>query len=246
MLMEVRTCYSIHMGRGPFGQRELEFRYWGGERKSAGRKRQGALPRVAHRHRSLQSGRHPLHVTLRVSSRSLRSQFVFPSIRRVFAAVNRRAPELFRIVEFSVQANHIHLLLEAANREALLSGMRSLNTRLAIHVNRALMRRGPLLADRWTRFVIPEGGHSHELTSPRAVRNALRYLLANHVKHGSAEVGLDPYSSARKFTRFAESPGRALAPRDWMHDPPTATARTWLVSVGWWQHGGLLSIRDCE
>lgn len=229
-------CYVTDMGHRTL-QRELPFRYWGGARKGAGRKARSGLSRVAHRSRRLRSGQHPLHVTLRVNSRTLRSQFVFPCIRRVFAAVNRRAPESFRIVEFSVQANHIHLLLEATSRDALLSGMRSLNTRLGIHANRALMRRGPLLADRW---------HCHELTSPRAVRNALRYVLANHAKHAPAtSAGIDPYSSARKFIHFVESPGLAPAPFDWMDDPPTLNPHTWLLRVGWWRHHGLLSIRDC-
>lgn len=167
------------MGRASHRQCELQFRQWGGARKGAGRKRRTELPRVQHRTRQLRSGRNPLHVTLRLNSRSLRSQVVFPSIRRVFAAVNRRAPDQFRIVEFSVQANHIHLILESVSRAALLSGMRSLNTRLGIHVNRVLMRRGPLLADRW---------HCHELTSPRAVRNALRHVLANHAKSRRTEA----------------------------------------------------------
>lgn len=227
------------MTRPSFKQEEFHFRRWGGARKGAGRKRQSEVPLVPHRARGAHDRRHPVHVTLRMRSRSLRAQFVFLNIRRVLAAVNRRCPETFRIVEFSVQSNHLHLLVEANACQALASGMRSLNIRLAVHVNRVLMRRGPLLADRW---------HSKELTSPRAVRNALRYVLANHAKHAPASgAPIDPCSSAPYFKHFAEYPGRR--PSDEPHlqsdqPPPVAAARTWLLSVGWRRRYGPLSIRE--
>ena len=81
-------------------------------------------------------------MTIRVRVGVLRTQAVFAIVRGVLRAINRRAPDGFRVVEFSVQANHIHLLVEASSRKELTSGMRSLTIRLALRVNRALSRRG--------------------------------------------------------------------------------------------------------
>src|SRR5437879_4806944 len=54
--------------------------------------------------------------------------------------------------------------------------------RVARAVNRALNRRGAVWTDRY---------HARALTSPRAVRNALVYVLMNRRKHREGERGLD-------------------------------------------------------
>lgn len=107
------------------------------------------LSRVAHEARAEHRAERPVHVTIRVRYGVLRTQVVFPVVRGVLRAVNRRAPDRFRVVEFSVQTNHLHLLVEANSQAELSSGMRSLTIRLALRVNRVLNRRGALLADRW-------------------------------------------------------------------------------------------------
>jgi putative transposase len=124
-------------------------------------------------------------------------------------------------VHFSVQRDHVHLIVEANDATALSRGMRGLAIRCALAVNRALGRCGALWSDRY---------HALALSTPRMVRNALVYVLANARKHLKL-LGVDPCSSARWFDGFAEarpgSPG----------DPPTRLPRTWLLRVGWRRHG---------
>ena len=61
----------------------------------------------------------PLHVTLRMAPHvyNLRSRRAF----RVITAALRISSDRFnvRVVEFSVQGNHIHLVVEAPDRRAL-------------------------------------------------------------------------------------------------------------------------------
>ena len=74
--------------------------------------------------------------------------------------------------------------------------------------------------------------HRRDLETPRDVRNAVVYVMNNHLKHFEYEDGLvDPYSSAAWFA-------------GWMHksDPtgepcPVERARTWLLRRGW--HDGI-------
>jgi REP element-mobilizing transposase RayT len=177
---------------------------------------------------------------LRSVCRSLRTQFVFPTLRLAIAAANRGAAECFRVVQFSVQGDHVHLLVEARNREALVEGVRGLSVRIARRVNRLLNRRGKFFADRW---------HGRALQSPRAVRHALVYVLANFRKHGCDRGAvLDVYSSAPYFTDFIEFPCRLpihAEPELWPMalGPPgekvVAAAETWLLSAGWKRHGRL-------
>lgn len=82
-----------------------------------------------------------MHVTLRVvhGLPSLRSRRLFPVLQRGVAAASGT---VFRIVHFSVQANHVHLLVEAEDSRALARGMQGLGIRLAKAVNRRLGRCG--------------------------------------------------------------------------------------------------------
>ena len=132
-----------------------------------------------------------MHRPIRSTSRSgpcfrpLRSQHVLPTLRRAIAGADRRDPERFRITQYSVQYDHIHLLVEASDQQALSSGMRSVAIRIARSVNALVGRRGRFWADRW---------YGHALTSPRQVRTALVYVLANFRKHSRRRLGpgIDP------------------------------------------------------
>ena len=90
---------------------------------------------------------HPVHVTLRTKDavRCLRAGRVFPAVRRALTAASHGG---FRIIQYSVQNDHIHLIIEADDGARLSAGMRGLAIRLARAVNRALGRRGAVWDDR--------------------------------------------------------------------------------------------------
>lgn len=210
-------------------QLELSFpNRWGGARRKAGRK-PGPRSSVPHRARAKHARANPVHATLRVRLKSLRSQFVFPTVRGAIAAANARGGRRFRIPHYSVQSNHIHLLVEALERRDLLEGVRGLSVSLARRINRLLFRRGPLIADRW---------HGRALTTPRAVRHALVYLFGNAKKHREPVGAIDPLSSAPYFRGFREFPFRApveldptLVPR-FARSAPPPPPRSWLLGGG--------------
>ncbi|HVT07159.1 MAG TPA: transposase [Polyangia bacterium] len=198
-------------------------RGWGGARPGAGRK-PGPRPLVLHRARGEHKTRHPVHVTLRARRElgSLRSARAYSALEAAIAAGSRTD---FRIAHFSVQGDHVHLLVEAHDRVSLSSGLRGLSIRAARSINRIAGRSGPVWADRY---------HCHELTSPREVRHALRYVLLNSRKHGRQTQPLDPCSSARWFDGWRDhDPVVDLAA-----DPPAVVRpRTWLLTAGWRRHG---------
>jgi putative transposase len=142
---------------------------WGGKRKRAGRK-PGPRSATPHRARPAHRENHPVHVTMRAAFRPLRHAFVFSTLRACIAAANRKNPLDFRIVHFSVQSDHLHLIVESTDKRTLSSGMRGLAVRIARTVNALVSRSGTFWGDRW---------HGRALTSPRATRNVLRYVLAN-------------------------------------------------------------------
>jgi REP element-mobilizing transposase RayT len=144
----------------------------------------------------------------------------------------RRACERgrFRVVHYSIQADHLHLIVEATGSRDLACGMKSIAARIARATNRVFARRGPVLADRY---------HLHVLRTPREVRGALAYVLLNARKHWRERRGaapparIDDASSGRWFEGWRrEPPGEARAgPRE------VAWPRTWLLVAGWRRHG---------
>ena len=229
---------------------------WGGARKGAGRKR-AARGNVPHRARPHHRAAEPVHVTLRSKLAAFRSQHVFPTVRIALTRAAKRDPDRFRLVHFSVQNDHIHLVVEAADKRALSSGIRSIAIRTACYVNELLSRRGPLWADRW---------HGRALRSPREVRNALLYVLGNFRKHAgrALKAGIDAYASAAWFDGWRGwAPGSGVPPpiaagsharhsraaeeTSELDACPVTGPRTWLASVGWRRHGLLgLSERPAE
>jgi hypothetical protein len=202
-------------------QLELRPRTHGGRRDGAGRKPNPGRRSVPHRARASHEVRCPSHVTLRAIAGlpSLRSPRAFDAVA---GALRAAGTDGFRVLEFSVQRDHLHLLLEADTPTGFDRGVRGLVIRVAKAVNRILGRRGRVWGDRF---------HSHVLRTPREVRNALVYVLNNWRKHVHSAEGLDPCSSARWFRGW-----RNVVP---MGSAPVASPRTWLARVGWRRHGDI-------
>jgi REP element-mobilizing transposase RayT len=196
---------------------------WGGSREGSGRKRSGS---VQHEQRPVFSRETAAHITVR---------FVedLPSMRRdeeywtLYGVMEKSCDrDGFRIVHFSVQTTHMHLIVEAQDREHLTRGMRGFLVRASRALNRLWNRHGRVVAERF---------HEHLLRAPREARNAIAYVLNNARHHGAwiPEDLPDPRSSGRFFDGWLDFaaqhiPGLFL---------PVAAARTWLLTVGWRRHG---------
>lgn len=163
----------------------------GGKRPGAGRKPEGDVARVAHAARPVLSGREPVLVTLKVRKDvwNLRAQRM---MRALLPALFAARESLVRLVHFSVQHDHVHLVVEAADKSALSRGIGGLAVRLARALNRRMGRTGKVWKERF---------HSRVLRTPRQVRHCLAYVLGNARKHRVAlpQRGLDPCSSAAAF-----------------------------------------------
>jgi REP-associated tyrosine transposase len=183
---------------------------------------------VPHRARPAHNERHPVHVTLRVGGRlpSLREQVLFLGLRRALAKASRSA---FRVVHYSVQADHVHLIVEAHDKTGLSRGMAGLEIRLARSLNGNLGRRGRVFGDRY---------HARTLRTPRETRNAIVYVLMNFKKHARVACEVDVCSSAFWFDGWTTQPSMRDPPA-WNEgdDVPVRLPRTWLARDGWRRHG---------
>ena len=107
-------------------QLDLRPKTWGGAREGAGRKKTGTCLDAPHRARPALSKHHPIHVVLRTRKDvpRLRRGPVLRAIERALRHV--LGQHAFRVVHMSIQHNHLHLLVEADDKDALSHGMRSL------------------------------------------------------------------------------------------------------------------------
>src|SRR5262245_19913057 len=149
--------------------RQLQFGFstWGGRRRKAGRKPSDL---ASHLTRPVLKARFPVHVTWRMDPEvwNLRSRRCFTALRR--ACWGGAARFGFRLVHFAVMGNHMHLIVEAPDRQALSRGMKGLGVRIARALNRVMGRQGRVIGDRYD---------AHILRTPTEVKHARRYLVKN-------------------------------------------------------------------
>jgi REP element-mobilizing transposase RayT len=144
---------------------------------------------------------------------NLRSRRCFSRVSRCFSLGRDRFG--FRLVHFSVQGNHLHLVVEANDKKALARGLQGLGVRIAKALNRLMGRKGTVFADHY---------HSHILRSPTEVANALAYVLMNFLHHFPGEAARYAEDVRDRFSSAWREQGK---------DPPVVAARSWLLTVGW-------------
>jgi hypothetical protein len=132
-------------------------------------------------------------------------------------------------VHYSVQRDHLHLIVEAEGNAALARGMKAVGARFARAVNRVFRRAGAVLDGRY---------HFRVLRTPREVRAAIAYVLLNARRHWFKRFGvappvrIDEASSGRWFDGWI-APAPGFDPRG---SPEVSQPRTWLARAGWRRH----------
>ena len=189
---------------------------------------------VSHATRPRLTGATPVHVTLKISAGmpSLRCAREAAEIRTAFQRMHQRGGA--RVVHYSIQGDHMHLICEAEDQYVLANRMQGMKVSIAKRLNKLWGRKGTVFADRY---------HRQDLKTPKQVRNAIRYVLMNVFRHRSdrpsaRETRIDPFSSGRAFDGWLEADlCRNRAPDD------VESPRSWLLRTGWRRHG-LLSIHE--
>lgn len=150
---------------------------WGGRREKAGRKRIRSRG-VAHARREKVSARTPLHVNFRYRTR-VRNKETLKLLRKSISNARKHG---LRILHYSFQSNHIHLIVEADGNRILTKGMRSLTISLAKG-----LKMGRIQIERY---------HLHVLKTLAETRHAIHYVLFNQQNHerGTYSV-IDNYST---------------------------------------------------
>lgn len=192
------------------------------------------MKKIGHRARIEVKVAYPMHITvrLRAGMPNLRSKPAFQVFRHAIEGAKARG---LRVLHFAVLGNHFHILAEATDNTQLARAMRSLNIRIAIGINRLLMReKGTVLNDRY---------NLQRLTTPTQVRNALIYIFSNAAKHFKRTQVFDLFSSVVVFEKIGAL-ARTRRDLDWRCPPLNDKQRqllqrllsppvSWLARTGW-------------
>jgi REP element-mobilizing transposase RayT len=224
------------------------FKPRGGKRRGAGRPPRGYRASERHKARPFLHERYPVHVVLRVVAAvgSLRRLDAYRAVREATLTAAMRG--VIRIVHVSLQRTHVHMLVEAKDKDSLASGMQGFQVSAAKHLNAAIgnarggqRRRGTVFPDRY---------HAEIITSPTQARHTISYVLSNWRRHKEdrgelAHANVDPFSSAIGFPDWAERADKAFlwrGPED--YDPLVVyQPQTWLLKAGW-KKAGAISYRE--
>ena len=143
-----------------------------------------------------------MHVTYRLERhvRALRDRDLYHVFRKVLGLYLGNPS--FRIIHISIQTNHLHMICEAADRDALKSGLQGFASTCARRLNEKCGTNGKVFAFRY---------HETQITSPRQAHNAVTFVLNNWRRHhldllptGIHWCPVDPYSSGVSFTGWTK------------------------------------------
>jgi REP element-mobilizing transposase RayT len=199
----------------------------GGTRLNAGRKKSKEFRfDPSHAKRPALSFKHPVHVIMRAlpDVPRLRQRVSYEVIRTTLLHYLERAA--FRIVHISIQRNHLHLIVEAADKDALRHGIQGFKIRLARALNVAFDRGGKVFAFRY---------EAKQIKTARYARNVISYVLNNWRRHredrraGMESMPFDQFSSAWAFAGWSAQTRHRL-PDDGL---PVSQARTGLLASAW-------------
>jgi hypothetical protein len=120
----------------------------------------------------------PLHINFSYKTQ-IRNKDTLMLLKR--AILNARLKGL-KIIHYSMQTNHIHIIVEAMDNKILTTGMRSLTVTFAKG-----LKKEKIQVKRY---------HLHILRTLREAKNAIRYVLFNQQKHETSKYSrIDEVSS---------------------------------------------------
>lgn len=141
----------------------------GGRRPNSGRPRIHSKG-VSHNKRDKITPHIPCHINFKYRT-FIRTEIL---LEHFILAMMKSQRHGFRIIQFSMQSNHVHLIVEAQNNQILEKGMRSLTNSFAKRLSKTKRLNGTIQMERY---------HLHLLRTPTEVQNAIDYVIHNHEHH---------------------------------------------------------------
>lgn len=144
-------------------------------------------PSIRHRKRAEIKKPSSLHLTIKIEKRKagIKNKAILKVLKR--AILKGRSSGL-RIIHFTLEYDHVHLLVETDCKIKLGRGMMRLGVTLSKGINKCKQEIGQVYKHRY---------HQRFITSGRDLKNVMNYIFHNGLKHRTAINFLNPYHSIR-------------------------------------------------
>lgn len=133
-----------------------------------------------------------LHLTIKVRSNKadIQSKKILKALHH---AIMRARFKKLKVIHYTLEYNHIHLLVECNDNRILQQGMQALGISLSKAINKIKRLKGGVYKHRY---------HFRQISNPRQLKNVLHYIFHNGIKHRRASSLLDPYNSLVAETKL--------------------------------------------
>lgn len=117
-----------------------------------------------------------LHLTVKIekAKAGLKNKTTLQLLRRAILKARKMG---LSIVHYTLEFDHVHMLVETNNNETLARGMQSFGITLSKGINKIKATSGQVFKTRY---------HFRKLKTPSEIKNALAYILGNGIKHKSS------------------------------------------------------------
>jgi REP element-mobilizing transposase RayT len=128
-----------------------------------------------------------LHLTVKIKKNKadIKNKSVLSILKKSIMNARRQG---LKVIHYSLEYDHVHLLIEADNNHILGKGMQAFGVTFSKAINRMRKLKGEVYKHRY---------HFRQISSSRDLKNVLRYIFSNGLKHGTSKHIINPYNSLK-------------------------------------------------
>lgn len=125
-----------------------------------------------------------LHLTIKVrENKDIQSKRILKALHH---AIKRARLKGLKVVHYTLEYNHVHLLVESVDNKILHKGMQAFGITITKAINKIKRTKGAVYKNRY---------HLRLINSPRQLKNVLHYIFTNGVKHKRTSSKIDLFNS---------------------------------------------------
>jgi REP element-mobilizing transposase RayT len=136
----------------------------------------------------------PLHLTIKIEKNKagLKNKAV---LKAMHTSLKKARLIGLRILHYTLEYDHVHMLVEVDNNEILTMGMQSFGISFSKGINKIKKLKGKVFKTRY---------HFRKLKTPSELKNVLNYILGNSVKHKNSLSIVTHYNSLAAILDFSK------------------------------------------
>ncbi|MGZ3809593.1 MAG: transposase, partial [Bacteriovorax sp.] len=127
----------------------------------------------------------PLHLTIKIQKNKagIRNKSI---LKNLHASIKKARIMGLKVIHYTLEFDHVHLLVECDSKETLGRGMQSFGISFSKGINKIKGLKGSVFKTRY---------HLRTLKTPNEIKNVINYILGNSIKHKHSLSILTPYNS---------------------------------------------------